>query len=639
MSAIEGAIKFDQGKPKMGYVSAVLAWYLAMVREYGAKKYAAHNWRKGFPYSRSCDAMMRHFYAWYEGQETDPESGLPHLSHMLACLEHLIYTIECVKDHPEFDDRPKKEGVVMPWDPKPVKAPEVIVIEEEAPVKQDTHEEYNANTELLWLVNRLTDVACLSNEDERRWGFDFVKRYCALPFPNKDPARDVFTYTDVEMFKTIIRRIHTGSVRDKIREWADRAANFLRVTKLVTTEMNEWIKDTPEEKALVGKLHEAVKEEDRTFYFRTEGKWLFGHLDLVIAPTHHEWATAFKKKMYWQLNHNRDIREIFGLGDVLVIKALIQDLLQTSNDEFHAWADRTTHFLTTANLYDETDASTKAKFEHNEKCIMKIKGEHFWFAMNERAIKLFPGYLQKYVNVKEEVYGDDWGFMLMKKLRQHHANMEARWCVHERIGSVFVPEDVGRIQDILAKIMTTSKDADELAWAKDVRQFLVDAGIDQAYEPYRKKRLADQQVDEFKEWQTRKKINKWQETIKNIEDTTKAIKAATVNSHDAMYSARIEWEFELASVLGREPEYIKQQGESPQGGDLVWRWVENPKYVDRSDTMKAEDDLVYHYIKGHDLPRMDSTTDPHEKEKIKLQIYEIYQKVRAGEIKSQVGKN
>ena len=45
-----------------------------------------HNWKKGMQWSRMYDAMLRHLTAWIEGENKDPESGLPHLAHCGCCL-------------------------------------------------------------------------------------------------------------------------------------------------------------------------------------------------------------------------------------------------------------------------------------------------------------------------------------------------------------------------------------------------------------------------------------------------------------------------------------------------------------------------------------------------------------------------
>lgn len=48
---------------------------------YGAQKYADHNWRRGYKWSLSFDAALRHLTAWWEREDKDPESGLSHLAH------------------------------------------------------------------------------------------------------------------------------------------------------------------------------------------------------------------------------------------------------------------------------------------------------------------------------------------------------------------------------------------------------------------------------------------------------------------------------------------------------------------------------------------------------------------------------
>lgn len=53
----------------------------------GALKYGRSNWRaSGVRLSIYVDALRRHVNAMYEGEDFDPDSGLPHISHALACL-------------------------------------------------------------------------------------------------------------------------------------------------------------------------------------------------------------------------------------------------------------------------------------------------------------------------------------------------------------------------------------------------------------------------------------------------------------------------------------------------------------------------------------------------------------------------
>lgn len=57
----------------------------------GALKYGRSNWRhSGVRYTIYVDALRRHVNALFEGEDIDPDSGLPHLSHALACLAIIV---------------------------------------------------------------------------------------------------------------------------------------------------------------------------------------------------------------------------------------------------------------------------------------------------------------------------------------------------------------------------------------------------------------------------------------------------------------------------------------------------------------------------------------------------------------------
>lgn len=58
---------------------------LAMLE--GARKYGRHNYRvAGVRASVYYDAALRHLTAWWEGQDIDPDSGLPPVVKAMACL-------------------------------------------------------------------------------------------------------------------------------------------------------------------------------------------------------------------------------------------------------------------------------------------------------------------------------------------------------------------------------------------------------------------------------------------------------------------------------------------------------------------------------------------------------------------------
>lgn len=57
----------------------------------GALKYGRSNYRAiGVRASIYYDAARRHLTKWFEGQDIDPDSGLPHLAHALASLAIVI---------------------------------------------------------------------------------------------------------------------------------------------------------------------------------------------------------------------------------------------------------------------------------------------------------------------------------------------------------------------------------------------------------------------------------------------------------------------------------------------------------------------------------------------------------------------
>jgi len=96
------AIKHDSEKVEYHYISPVFLEELSKVLTFGAKKYAAHNWRAGFKYSRVFSALMRHLMAWLSGETYDKETGLNHLAHAACCI---MFLLEFAVTHPELDDR------------------------------------------------------------------------------------------------------------------------------------------------------------------------------------------------------------------------------------------------------------------------------------------------------------------------------------------------------------------------------------------------------------------------------------------------------------------------------------------------------------------------------------------------------
>ncbi|MFC3127229.1 dATP/dGTP diphosphohydrolase domain-containing protein [Pseudoroseomonas globiformis] len=102
-------LRANAGKPRMDLVAPSIMTAIATVAEFGARKYAARNWENGMEYGKVYASLMRHLLAWWEGQENDPESGLPHLHHVAWNAQALVEYDRRLKAGTlpaEVDDRP-----------------------------------------------------------------------------------------------------------------------------------------------------------------------------------------------------------------------------------------------------------------------------------------------------------------------------------------------------------------------------------------------------------------------------------------------------------------------------------------------------------------------------------------------------
>ena len=86
---VEG-VKFDAGKLRMDLLPPDALEALARILTDGAVKYGSRNWERGMAWSRPYAALLRHLLAWWGGQDTDPESGHPHLWHVLTNAAFLV---------------------------------------------------------------------------------------------------------------------------------------------------------------------------------------------------------------------------------------------------------------------------------------------------------------------------------------------------------------------------------------------------------------------------------------------------------------------------------------------------------------------------------------------------------------------
>ena len=96
--------KNDQDKIRVDLLDPLALEGIGKVLTFGAKKYAAHNWRGGFVYSRLLGALLRHTFAIMRGENNDLESGLPHIDHLGCCW---MFLSNMMKTRPDLDDRYK----------------------------------------------------------------------------------------------------------------------------------------------------------------------------------------------------------------------------------------------------------------------------------------------------------------------------------------------------------------------------------------------------------------------------------------------------------------------------------------------------------------------------------------------------
>lgn len=101
-AAVAGRVPVDLFPDTATIAGAMAFWE-------GANKYGQYNWRvAGVLASVYSKAVRRHLYAWWNGQDTDPDSGLPHLWKALACIAVLIDAESCGL---LTDDRPPSAPV------------------------------------------------------------------------------------------------------------------------------------------------------------------------------------------------------------------------------------------------------------------------------------------------------------------------------------------------------------------------------------------------------------------------------------------------------------------------------------------------------------------------------------------------
>lgn len=114
------ALRHNEGKIRLDLLPIGPLRQIAAVLAFGAEKYAEENWRGGHEFKSAYGSLLRHAMAWADGEDNDPESGLPHMAHVAT---NAIFLLEWAKTHPELDNRVRRRVSVLDRAEQIVNAP------------------------------------------------------------------------------------------------------------------------------------------------------------------------------------------------------------------------------------------------------------------------------------------------------------------------------------------------------------------------------------------------------------------------------------------------------------------------------------------------------------------------------------
>lgn len=104
---------FGSKKAGLAFVPATVLLEVGVAMTEGALKYGPFNWREvGVRGSIYYDATIRHLTSWYEGEDTDPDSQL---SHITKAITSLIVLRDSMIQGNYRDDRPPRTRFPLSW--------------------------------------------------------------------------------------------------------------------------------------------------------------------------------------------------------------------------------------------------------------------------------------------------------------------------------------------------------------------------------------------------------------------------------------------------------------------------------------------------------------------------------------------
>lgn len=105
-----GGLRYDVGKARFDLIPPEFMEAIAQHYEIGARKYSDRNWERGMSYCRCFASLMRHAWAWMQGEDVDPETGSHHMIAVAwnAIALYTYYTRQIGEDDRPLSEEPKQ---------------------------------------------------------------------------------------------------------------------------------------------------------------------------------------------------------------------------------------------------------------------------------------------------------------------------------------------------------------------------------------------------------------------------------------------------------------------------------------------------------------------------------------------------
>lgn len=104
----ELATRDNKGKPQWSLVDFKSLEPMVKVLEFGADRYGKFNWQKGLPYTETAESLLRHVFAFLDGEDKDKDSGIEHIGHIMCNAMFLSHMYMFRKDMDNRNDTNSK---------------------------------------------------------------------------------------------------------------------------------------------------------------------------------------------------------------------------------------------------------------------------------------------------------------------------------------------------------------------------------------------------------------------------------------------------------------------------------------------------------------------------------------------------